>query len=150
MLACKSAPALHEPSSAAPEPRAQTPMRILLVEDHQATSRVLTRLLRHAGHTVHSADTIASACGLADHHSFDLLISDLGLPDGDGTDLLRYMSARSPLLAIAISGYGMPEDIARSRAAGFLEHLLKPVSADQLDAALARAGALLTNAPVTM
>ena len=75
--------------------------------------------------------------GTAD--SFDLLISDVGLPDGNGMDLLRVLRTRHPIRGIAISGFGMDTDIGKSLEAGFAEHLVKPVKLEKLEAAIARA-----------
>jgi CheY-like chemotaxis protein len=85
------------------------------------------------------AQSVADALRCADHAVFDVLISDLGLPDGDGCELMSRMRARqSSLRGIAVSGFGMDADLSRSRAAGFEEHLTKPVSIDSLDRALSR------------
>jgi CheY-like chemotaxis protein len=67
---------------------------------------------------------------------FDLVVSDLGLPDGSGIDLMRELSARHGLRGIALSGYGMEEDVRQSLEAGFERHLTKPVSLPQLQATL--------------
>jgi CheY-like chemotaxis protein/two-component sensor histidine kinase len=104
-----------------------TPLRILLVEDHDDTRRILSRLLRQAGHDVLAAASVAMAREALEDSPFDLLISDLGLPDGDGLSVVREAKARQPLKAIAMSGFGMEEDISRSHAAGFDVHLTKPV-----------------------
>jgi CheY-like chemotaxis protein len=69
-------------------------------------------------------------------HSFDLVISDLGLPDGNGIDLMRQLRRRYGLRGIAISGYGMAADRANTKQAGFLAHLVKPINFDQLQSAL--------------
>lgn len=113
-------------------------MRVLLVEDHVDSARVLVRLLRHFGYDVTHAHDIASALRIARQSSFDLLISDLGLPDGSGHDLIRQLAAERPIAGIALSGYGMEADINCSREAGFLEHLTKPVTLEQLQAAIER------------
>jgi CheY-like chemotaxis protein len=101
---------------------------ILFVEDHADSLRVMTRLLVGAGYDVHPAATLAEAQQLARDTTFDLLISDLGLPDGSGADLLRSMSAQRPMKAIAISGYDMGEHIRRAQDAGFARHVTKPVN----------------------
>jgi PAS domain S-box-containing protein len=111
--------------------------RILLVEDHLDTRRVMTRLLRNIGCLVQSAGTIAEGLELAQAHTFDLLISDIGLPDGSGTDLMMQLSARG-IRGIALSGYGMDEDLAKSKQAGFEMHLTKPVDVDELQAVVRR------------
>jgi len=114
------------------------PLRILLVEDNADTLRVMSRLLRGRGHAVTAADGIASATRAAEGAEFDLLISDLGLPDGSGLDLIRHLREIRPILGIALSGYGMDDDHRRSREAGFAEHLTKPVDFPKLEAAILR------------
>jgi DNA-binding response OmpR family regulator len=107
--------------------------RLLLVEDHPDTSRVLARLLERVGYCVRTAHSIASALELAASEPFDILLSDLGLPDGSGHDLMRQIRERHNLKGIALSGYGMEEDIRRSREAGFSDHVVKPVEMSQLN-----------------
>jgi len=111
--------------------------RILLVEDHPATLEILMRLLTRAGHHVIPADSVATAQAAANDHRFDLLISDLGLPDGTGIDLITALHVHHPnFQAIALSGYGMDEDLRRTHEAGFAAHLIKPIDFDLLRAAL--------------
>jgi CheY-like chemotaxis protein len=113
--------------------------RVLFVEDHEPTRVALTRLLQRRGYDVTVTHTVADALERADHSAFDVLISDLGLPDGDGCELMSKLRAKqSSLPGIALSGFGMDSDLSRSRMAGFEEHLTKPVSIDSLDRALAR------------
>ncbi len=112
--------------------------RILLVEDHVATRTSLQQLLARRKFEVITAGSIAEAQDRARDHTIDLVISDLGLPDGDGCELWRELRERNPdLVGIALSGYGMEEDLARSRDAGFSEHLTKPVNIRSLDRAIA-------------
>ena len=107
-------------------------LRILLVEDHGDTARIMTRLLVRRGHEVKAAGDVASALALIDLSGFDLLVSDLGLPDRSGLDLIRELRSRGQTLpAIALSGYGQEEDVRRSREAGFNAHLTKPVDFEQ-------------------
>jgi HAMP domain-containing protein/signal transduction histidine kinase len=108
------------------------PMRILLVEDHEDTNRSLTNLLRRRGYHVQSALTFQSALDLSAREQFDVLISDLGLPDGSGVDLIQKLSSK-PLVGIALTGFGMEEDIRRSREVGFHHHLVKPIDLNKLD-----------------
>jgi PAS domain S-box-containing protein len=112
------------------------PLRILLVEDHDATSHVISLLLRQLHHEVTAAPTIAQARKHADDNQFDLLISDLGLPDGSGLDLMRELRAKFNLTGICLSGYGMDQDITLSREAGFARHLIKPVDFRHLKATI--------------
>ncbi len=132
---------LAEPLSPAPTSTTSNgtarALRILLVDDHLDTRAGLERLLRRRGHEVHCAADIATALSLAAADKFDFLISDLGLPDGNGCELVQRLRAREPLLkAIAISGFGMEDDRERSKASGFSEHLLKPFEFARLEAAI--------------
>ena len=101
---------------------------ILLVEDHEATRTVLTSLLQQRHYRVVATDSVTGALRLAGTHAFEFVISDLGLPDGNGYDLMKLLRQRHGLKGIALSGYGMEQDIARSREAGFVGHLTKPVT----------------------
>lgn len=114
-------------------------VRILLVEDHADTAKVVVRLLKSQGYVVTHCPDIAQALQSAQTHPYDLLISDLGLPDGSGLDLMRQIRQRHPqLTGICLSGYGMDSDVAASQDAGFAEHLTKPVELTQLQAAIGR------------
>jgi CheY-like chemotaxis protein len=116
------------------------PLRILLVEDHAGTARAMTRLLQCEGHHVHCCESFASAVEAVEHDGFDLLLSDLGLPDGDGAALLGRLRQRMPeLVGIAVSGHGMVEDRQHSERGGYSRHLVKPVSIEQLRAAMGQA-----------
>ncbi|HEV3410046.1 MAG TPA: ATP-binding protein, partial [Chthoniobacterales bacterium] len=111
---------------------------ILLVEDHDDSARVLRRILEHAGYFVEHAASIARAKEVAGMRPFDLVISDLGLPDGNGLDLMRYLRATHGLTGVALSGFGSEEDRAASAAAGFTAHLTKPVDWPELRDAVQR------------
>ena len=121
-------PREKSPDSTSPVEPEERPLRILLVEDHPDTLHVLTKLLKKWGHTVTTAASVKMAQELADGQEFDLLISDLGLPDGSGMDVMRHVKEHSGIPGIALSGYGADEDIRQSRAAGFANHLVKPVN----------------------
>ncbi len=108
-------------------------MRILLVEDHEDTNRSLTNLLRRRGYHVESARDVKSARDLSEKKEFDVLISDLGLPDGSGIDLMRTLRSERPVLGIALTGFGMEDDIRKSHEAGFKHHLVKPIDLNMLD-----------------
>ena len=108
-------------------------VRLLLVEDHEDTNRSLTRMLRRRGYEVHPANDIRSALDIATRKQFDVLVSDIGLPDGSGIDLLKALRAKGEVFGIALSGFGMEEDIRRSGEAGFSHHLVKPVDLNKLD-----------------
>ncbi len=131
-------PAATTPASPALAP-AQQPRRILIVEDHEPTRQILDRLLGRRGYVVATAGSVARARELAAAGTFDLMISDLGLPDGKGHDLGAEFLRDYGLRAIALSGYGMEEDVRQSMLAGFLDHITKPVDIDALDAVIVRA-----------
>ena len=118
----------REGSAAAP-PDAKS---VLLVEDHEPTRTSLARLLHRRGYAVTSTGSLAEAKAAATEHAFDLLISDLGLPDGNGCELMAGHSQHFGR-SIALSGYGMESDIARSKNAGFGAHLVKPLTMQSLD-----------------
>jgi signal transduction histidine kinase len=122
-----------------PEPIGTRPLRILLVEDHQDTCAALEKLLIRRGHLVAATHSMRSAMETAARNQFDLLISDIALPDGNGAELMTYLHAISGMRGIAISGFGMNGDIERSLEAGFAEHLIKPVKMENLEAAIERA-----------
>ena len=107
-------------------------MTLLIVEDHEATRTVLERLLTRSGHLVITAGNVHDALAAYKARRFDAVISDLGLPDGSGIDLMVQIQSIRPVPAIALSGYGMEDDLQRSTAAGFFAHLVKPVKMDQL------------------
>lgn len=117
------------------EPR---PLRVLLVEDHADTRFVLQRLMSRWGHEVTVAKSVAEAREAIANATFDLLLSDVGLADGTGLDVVAALREKSDIPAVAMSGYGMPADLARTREAGFTEHIVKPVSADALRESLLR------------
>jgi signal transduction histidine kinase len=114
------------------------PFRILLVEDNEPTLHILTRLLTRAGHEVHGAASIATALRLAREYPCDLLVTDLGLPDGTGIELMEKLRAERPIVGIVLSGYGMEDDLDSTAAAGFHTHLTKPVEWSSLEDALRR------------
>jgi signal transduction histidine kinase len=126
--------------SASPE---AVPLRLLVVEDHHDTAATLCRLLVRRGYVVEAAHDCAMAVEKAKTFPFDVLVTDIGLPDGNGVDLfqrLKSLPGRADLPGIALSGFGMDEDLARSQAAGFAEHLTKPVDFATLDRCLTRIG----------
>jgi signal transduction histidine kinase/CheY-like chemotaxis protein len=129
-LADAPAPApRHDRGGATPSHR---PLSILLVDDHPDTLRAMSRLLRRLEHRVVTANCVRSALDAAQDNDFDLLISDLGLPDGHGTALMKELVKRRPLKGIALTGYGTESDILQTREAGFFAHLTKPIDLDQL------------------
>jgi PAS domain S-box-containing protein len=140
-LPCVAAPtSVAQPTQPplAAESREPRGLRMLLIEDHPDTLRILCRILKTNGHKVRGAATVADGLRAAADDRYDLVISDLGLPDGTGFDLMRELQEKYGLPGIALSGYGMEDDIIRSRQAGFAEHLVKPVDPQKLHEAIAR------------
>jgi len=130
-LATVDAPA--NPSLAnAPLAAPDRALRLLIVEDHDATRTVLTRLLTRSGHHITAVTTMSDALAAFAAERFDAVISDLGLPDGSGLDLMREIQRQRPIPAISLSGYGMEDDLRQTKEAGFFAHLVKPVNLDQL------------------
>jgi two-component system CheB/CheR fusion protein len=134
-------PALAAPAGRSPfAPEPALPRHILLVEDHLDTAEALADLLRDRGYQVSTAGSIAQALALAGgaaaDHPIDLVVSDLGLPDGSGLELMRELSGRYGLTGVALSGYGMEEDVRKSHEAGFRKHLTKPVDVRALEEAI--------------
>lgn len=133
-----------EPASQPPAPvtapllSGQPLSRILLVDDHDDTLRILSRLLQKWGYSVTTAGSVQTALTLAAQQKFDLLISDLGLPDGSGLEIMEQVKSRYGLRGVALSGFGTEEDIQASRDAGFEEHFVKPVSFPDLQRILKR------------
>jgi signal transduction histidine kinase/ActR/RegA family two-component response regulator len=103
------------------------PADILLVEDHADTAQIMRRMLEQAGYRVAYAAGVTRARELAQECDFQLIISDLGLPDGNGLELMRELRSSHDLEGIALSGFGMETDVAAAKRAGFAEHLTKPI-----------------------
>jgi CheY-like chemotaxis protein len=112
------------------------------VEDHPDTRASMAKLLRRE-HLVQIADSAAQALSIASQQSFDLVISDLGLPDRSGLELMRELRELYNLKGICISGFGMEDDISNSKEAGFVQHLTKPISLDRLQSAIREVAELL-------
>jgi CheY-like chemotaxis protein len=113
------------------------PRRILLVEDDTDSLEVTRRLLERDGHVVATATCLKTAIDSAGA-GFDVLIADIGLPDGTGIELIEHLKTSGPVKGIALSGYGMRADVESCRAAGFMEHLTKPIKFDDLRSAIDR------------
>mgnify|MGYP000066165052 CR=1 FL=1 len=124
-----------------PAAPAARPLQVLLVEDHADTARLMARLLESGGHEVKVAGGFTAAMELARQRRFDVLLSDLGLPDGSGLELMRQLRLRYGLRGIALSGYSMEQDLLKSREAGFDEHLTKPIDPARLETAVRRVAA---------
>jgi CheY-like chemotaxis protein len=120
------------------QPVAAGKRRILVVDDHGDTLRSMQLLLRRLGYEVLAAENMTNALQIAEEQPFDILLSDIGLPDGSGLELLKRIRQTRDVPALALSGFGMDEDVERSRDAGFSDHLIKPVSIDRLQAAIAQ------------
>jgi PAS domain S-box-containing protein len=117
------------------------PLRILLVEDHVDTAAVMKRLMKRLGHDVVLAGTVEGALEAWDAGEFDLLMSDVGLPDGTGLDVIRSIrDSGSGVPAIALTGFGMEEDVQRCLSAGFTAHLTKPVDFERLEGLVGELG----------
>jgi PAS domain S-box-containing protein len=114
--------------------------RILLLEDHESTRITLTQLLKRRRYNVVAAGSVAEARAIVDAGGIDILVSDIGLPDGDGLELMADLRSRhAGLVGIAMTGYGTEQDISHSREAGFVTHLVKPVRLEALESALSKA-----------
>jgi signal transduction histidine kinase/CheY-like chemotaxis protein len=107
--------------------------RVLVVDDHFDTCTGMKMMLERRGYLVTLAHTADQAVERTRHEEFDLVISDIGLPDRSGYELMQELSATKGLRGIALSGFGMENDVSRARAAGFSEHLTKPINFDRLE-----------------
>jgi CheY-like chemotaxis protein len=110
--------------------------RVLVVDDHVDTCTGMQMMLERRGYRVTVAHTADQAVEKTEHAEFDLVISDIGLPDRSGYELMQELGATKGLRGIALSGFGMENDVSRARAAGFSEHLTKPINFDRLDEAI--------------
>jgi len=119
--------------------RSTKAMTILLIEDHEDTVRYIKRFLDQLGHEVIVAADGASAVGVVNARHFDVILSDIGLPDGDGWSLMERIRGHTRAYAIAMSGFGAAGDVARSRSVGYHDHLTKPFTPDKLRETLERA-----------
>jgi PAS domain S-box-containing protein len=117
------------------------PLRILLVEDHRDTRYALSRLLTHFGHQVSAAATTQSAFKLIASRKFDVILCDIGLPDGNGYAVVSQAKQEWPIKAVAITGFGTDQDVRRCKAAGFDFHLVKPIDFHELEQVLDQVGA---------
>lgn len=119
--------------------------RVLVVEDHADTARLLTILLERWGMSVMTADSVAGALQLAAQHPFDILVCDIGLADGSGVDVMRRLERRVP--GVMLSGRSDDDEVRAGIAAGFSAHLLKPVEFDALRRALLKLVSSTADAP---
>jgi PAS domain S-box-containing protein len=127
-----SAPESVSPNANGREQGASRGLHVLIVDDHADTRRILSRLLAKCGHEVAAVDSACDALKILDSRRFDALISDIGLPDTSGYELVREAKRRQPLNGIALSGFGTEDDVRRSVEAGFDYHLTKPVNFQDL------------------
>jgi signal transduction histidine kinase/CheY-like chemotaxis protein len=136
--AIASLPEPKEPQKTAARqlPAKATGPRVLVVDDHVDTCTGMKMMLERRGYRVTIAHTADQAMAKALQQEFDLLISDIGLPDRSGYELMQELSTTKSLRGIALSGFGMENDVSRARAAGFSEHLTKPINFDRLDEAI--------------
>jgi CheY-like chemotaxis protein len=116
-----------------PQPlRSGKSLRILVVEDHADTLRVLARLLDHFGHKISAADSTHSALQFLQSKTFDVILSDINLPDGSGYEVVSQAKQKQAVKAVALTGFDREEDIRRGKEAGFDFHLSKPVDFHEL------------------
>jgi PAS domain S-box-containing protein len=125
-----AAPA-EPPAPRSGERRPKRRVSILLIEDHEDTARAMLAALAKLGFEVRLASSLEEGRRLA-RLPFDVLVSDVQLPDGSGLDLMRELSAAGPVKGIAISGFGSDKDVSLSQEAGFDRHLVKPVPVDRV------------------
>ncbi len=115
------------------------PLRIFIVENHRDTLNYLKMYLENQGHTVTVARTMKAALAAIPTEDCEVFLSDIGLPDGDGWELLEQAQFSQPVYAVAMSGYGAAKDLERSRTAGFRRHIVKPFGAQDILEALEEA-----------
>ena len=107
--------------------------RLLVVDDHHDTCTGMKMMLERRGYRVTVAHTADEAVAKAVEQEFDLLVSDIGLPDRSGYELMQELQTRKSMRGIALSGFGMENDVNRAREAGFSEHLTKPINFERLE-----------------
>lgn len=118
------------------EPLESKHRHLLVVDDHQDTCTGLKLMLERRGYEITVAHSARQAVEKTETEDFDLLISDIGLPDRSGYELMRELKSSKGLRGIALSGFGMEHDVNKARAAGFSEHLTKPINFDRLEEAI--------------
>jgi DNA-binding response OmpR family regulator len=122
-------------------------LRLYLVENHQDTVRYMKLYLEQLGYQIFVAADMATALREIPDSRCDMLISDIGLPDGDGWQLMEKLGNNRPPFAIAMSGYGTGNDQRRSLSAGYNYHLIKPFTPDALLAILRDGENMIGNQP---
>ena len=103
-----------------------TPLRILIIENHEVTAKFISLFLERSGHEVTVILDGETALSRDDLANLDVILSDIGLPDVNGWDLMRQLRPRTRAYAVAMSGFGDESDVQRSLAAGYQYHLVKP------------------------
>jgi signal transduction histidine kinase/CheY-like chemotaxis protein len=136
-------PGIDHAALAEPPPMTAGPIRVLLVEDHPASREAIATALRRQGYQVRDVGRIAEALRAAAGWEFDVMVSDIELPDGSGVELMSILAC-SGTRAIALSGCATEDDRRRSMDAGFAEHLAKPVTFEALELAISRVVASTT------
>jgi len=117
---------------------AKRSLSILLVEDDEPTRQTLLQLLIRRHHKVIAVSSLAEARQVSCKKKFDVVLSDVGLPDGNGYTLMAELRDSFGLKGIALTGYGMEKDIVNAKKAGFVTHLIKPVNIESLEKALSQ------------
>ena len=112
------------------------PLHILLVEDHQDTRRTLSRLLAHFGHNVVTANNVEGAIEIMGANNLDVVLCDIGLPDGSGYEVAAQVRTKGHIKTVALTGFGTEQDVQRSKDAGFDFHLVKPINFQELQSVL--------------
>ncbi len=124
--------ALHKPRKG---------LRILVVEDHGDTRRTLSRLLSYFGHQISVADSRQSAFQMIAAKNFDVLLTDIALPDGSGYDVASRAKREQHVKSVALTGFDRAEDIRRGKDAGFDFYLTKPIDFAELRTVLGQIAA---------
>jgi CheY-like chemotaxis protein len=116
-----------------------TPLRILIIENHEVTAKFISLFLQRSGHQVAIVSDGQTALGRNDLASTDVILSDIGLPDINGWDLMKQLRPNTRAYAVAMSGYGGEADVQRSLASGYQHHLVKPFVPSTLEEVLRNA-----------
>ena len=125
--------AKDQPSNREAEATVSRYRRVLLVDDHYDTCIGMKRMLERRGYEITVAHSAEQAVEKVRIEDFDLLISDIGLPDRSGYELMREVRVNKDLPGIALSGFGSEQDIKQAKEAGFSEHLTKPINFERLE-----------------
>jgi signal transduction histidine kinase/CheY-like chemotaxis protein len=143
-LATVAAPARTDIAKTTPRPSPalkridgeMRPRHVLVVDDHHDTCMGMKMMLERRGYRITLAHSAEQAVEKAAQEDFDLVISDIGLPDRSGYELMQDLRESKGLRGIALSGFGMESDVNKARTAGFSEHLTKPINFERLEAAI--------------